>query len=371
MLTDVETAGRLNRFYEAKNALVTGGFGFVGSHAVKKLVEYNARVTVVDIRTEGERDSLLNEKSLKLRDKIQIETGDVTDAAFLRSVVANGEFDLIFHFAAYPTVIEKAVENPCQTIQANTIGLVNLLEAVRSPGLRPHVVLFASTDKVYGELDGESYQEEKTPLRGIGVYDVAKLAADVFARTYHEVFGLPTIVLRMCNLFGPYDFNTDFRLVPKAMKSIYANDPPRPPELYFDSIEHWRDYLYIDDAVRAILLLAYHPHCRGEVYNLSPCRYISTPEMLKAIVEAAAEVERESDEARAEAILKNGIVIGVRPSSPGVVTIKKQHLSADKIKNAIRFEPSVEFKEALFKTVRFYRSWFLRNRSKPNGGQDE
>lgn len=359
-----EKAGRVAAYYEGKNALVTGGFGFIGSHMTKALVEMGANVTVFDIRTDAARDSLLNDRALGLRDKVNIITGDLGDPHAVREAICGGNFHFIFNFAAYAAVIEKAVENPYETIQANTLGLVNILESARGLRLRPTRIFHASTDKVYGEMDGEPYDEEKTPLRGIGVYDGAKLAADVFARTYHEIFGIPTVVLRMCNIFGPCDFNTQYRLIPRAMRALYGEPEPKGPELYFDAIEHWRDYLYVDDCIRAILLLAFRHECRGEVFNLAATKYASTPELLKAVVHVAHEIEKEFDLRRAEAILANGISVKVRLGSQGVPAIKKQRLNGDKITRVTGFEPVIEWMEGLERTVRAYRSHFMNGAGK-------
>ena len=357
-LTDAEASGQIQEYYRGKTVLVTGGFGFVGSHVVKRLVDYGAQVTVLDMQTDRDRHSLINDRTHKLWEKVRIERGDVGDAAFLRSFLAAEQFRLIFHFAAFATVIERALEKPYDTIQANTMGLVNLLEAARLVQAPPDMILFSSTDKVYGELDGEHYEEDTTPLRGVGVYDAAKLAADVFSKTYHTVFGVPVVVLRMCNLFGPHDYNIDFRLIPKAMKNIFAGAKPSAPELYFDAIHHFRDYLYIDDAVRADLLLGYFPRCRGEVYNLLGCQYISTPDMLSHVIEAATRAELPHDEKRAELIRQNGFTVKVKSPSSRLMPIKKQHLNGAKITKATGFEPGVEFEEALAKTVAFYREFF-------------
>ena len=358
-----EKTGRVAAYYEGKNALVTGGFGFIGSHMTKALVELGANVTVFDIRTDTERDSMMNDPALGLRDKVQVITGDLANAAAVKEAVCGGNFHFIFNFAAYATVIEKAMENPYETIQANTLGLINILESVRGLKLRPTRIFHASTDKVYGEMDGEPYDEEKTPLRGIGVYDGAKLAADVFARTYHDVYGLPTVVLRMCNIFGPYDFNLGYRLVPRAMQAIYAEPEPKGPELYFDAIEHWRDYLHVDDCIRAILLLGFRHECRGEVFNLAATKFASTPEMLKAVVQTAYELEKEYNLKRAEAILGNGISIKVRHGQPGIVTIKKQRLNGDKLVRVTGFEPLIDLAEGLERTVRAYRNHFTTRRA--------
>lgn len=347
----------LNEFFDSKNVLVTGGFGFVGGHLTKHLVDLGANVTVVDINTDPQRDSILNCFSMDLRSKVLIHEADVVDATAMKDIIHEGRFHFIFHFAAYASVIEKAVTAPYDTIMANTMGWVNVLEACRTAPYKTSMIFLSSTDKVYGEMEGDSYSEHLTPLRGIGVYDSAKLAADVFSRTYHEAFGLPTVTLRMCNIYGPYDFNLGYRLLPKAMANIFGEGEPKSPELYFDAIEHHRDYLYIDDLVNAILLLAQPQKCRGEVYNLSAGTYMPTPLMLKTIVEQAAEVEKEFDNDRAELIMNNGISVRVRNTTSTVHAITKQHLNGAKIKDATGFTPDTDFMSSLKETIRFYRNY--------------
>jgi nucleoside-diphosphate-sugar epimerase len=214
-------------------------------------------------------------------------------------------------------------------------------------------------------MGAEPYDEEKTPLRGIGIYDSSKLAADLFTRTYHEVYGLPTVVLRLCNIFGPSDYNTRHRLIPRALTRLYAERTPRPPELYFDSIEHWRDYLYIDDLVRAFLLVAFRKECSGETFNLAAAKFASTPELLKTVVEMAADIEREFDPDRAEQILAGGIAIRVRAHDPGLLTISKQRLNGDKLTRMTGFEPSITFQDGLSRTIRAYREFYLGSAAQP------
>lgn len=359
-------AGALRRAFSTSRVLVTGAFGFLGSHTVRRLVDAGARVTALDIRTAASRPCLLNEPSLGLRPRIAVETADMTSFETVRGVAARGRFDFVFHFAAYATVIEKALARPFETIEANAMAWVNLLEALRRLRRRPAAVLFASTDKVYGDAGGAAYDEERTPLRGIGVYDSAKLAADLFARVYHEAYGLPTITLRMCNVFGPYDFNTGFRLVPKTLEGLYGRSPMRAPELYPGSAAHRRDYLYVDDAVRAALLLAREPRCRGEVFNLMACRNLSTPEMLRALLGTAVRVERAFDPGRARALAAlRPRRVARRPAGGRLVAIGRQHLRSRKLREAVGFRPAVTFDDALERTVRFYRDWFLGGGRRP------
>ncbi len=354
----------LEEYFNAKKVLVTGGFGFVGGHITSRLVKYGAEVSVLDIDISPERHSIMNCGQQNLRAAVRVIEADVTDREAMQEAIAEGRYHYIFHFAAYASVIEKALTAPYDTILANTMGWINILEGCRLSAHKPNMIFLSSTDKVYGEMDGDSYYEHLTPLRGIGVYDSAKLAADVFSRTYHEAFGLPTVTLRMCNIYGPYDFNMAYRLLPKAMQSIFGSAVPTPPELYFDAIEHQRDYLHIDELVNAILLMAQNTGCRGEVYNLAGGTYLATPAMLRTIVEVAAEVEAEHDPERAKQIVQNGIAVKVHQTASTVHAITKQHLNGEKLVRDTGFAPEGEFRETLRETIRYYRDFFGSGREK-------
>ncbi len=349
---------QLQEYFHAKKILITGGFGFVGGHVARRLLQCGAEVTVLDIDTSTDRLSMINCPRLGLREQLNVVEADVTDKKSMCEIIDQYRFHYIFHFAAYASVIEKALHAPYDTIMANTMGWINVLEACRLSVHKPNMIFLSSTDKVYGEMDGDSYFEHLTPLRGIGVYDSAKLAADVFSRTYHEAFQLPTVTLRMCNIFGPYDFNSEYRLLPKAMQSIFGNPEPIAPELYFDAIEHQRDYLYVDELVNAIILLAHSNVCRGEVYNLAGGTYMSTPAMLRTIVELAAGVEDTVDQQRAQAILDNGIAVKVKANASTIHAITKQHLNGEKLVKDTAFQPAHEFLDSLTKTICFYREHY-------------
>ena len=273
-----DTIQNSRSFYTGKRAVVTGAFGFAGGHLARALHAAGCYVTALDKDTSTQRPALLNLTGL--RDDMTIVEADITDRNAMRELIVDGDFDFIFHLAAGATVIEKALHDPYDTILANTMGFVNLAEGVRLlPEEKRPVIIYSSTDKVYGEAKELPYREETSNLGGVGVYDAAKLAADIFAGTYHKALGVPTIVLRMCNLYGPYDFNFDYRLIPKALRNIFRDSEA--PELYFNALEHFRDYLYVEDAARAFLHLAQHEACRGRVYNLPGTLHAATPDILR------------------------------------------------------------------------------------------
>lgn len=343
-----------SRDFAQQRVLITGGMGFLGGSVAKRLVEAGAEVTIFDLDIAGQRSSIVNDEIDGFASRTTLIQGDVRKEDDIESALSE-PFDFIFHFAAY-SVIEHSTEHPVDTIETNVLGVVKLLEAIRQSHWRPKSIVFASTDKVYGQMETPSYSED-SPLRGIGVYDAAKLAGDVFARTYNEVFGLPSVVLRLCNIYGPHDYNVTFRLVPKALTKIFAKFVPEPPTLYYDSLNHWRDYLFVDDAVDAFLLVAALSECHGQVYNVAAAVHAPTPEILRDVIACAAAVEHEHDTTRSNQIANNGIQVEMRNRHSGVVAIDRQHLDGSKL-CALGFRPSTAFHDGLEETVRFYRRYY-------------
>ena len=352
-----ETIAESREFFAGKRVLVTGACGFVGGHLVRALHAAGAIVSALDKDTSPRRGSQLDLTGL--RHEIDMVQADITDRAAMAQLVLNGGFSHIFHLAAGATTVEKAMSDPYGTIVANTMGFVNLAEGARLlPENERPVVIYSSTGKVYGEAEVLPYTEEHD-LGGVGVYDAAKLCADILAGTYHKALGVPTIVLRMCNIFGPYDLNFDYRLIPKAMRNIFRDGES--PELYMNSIEHFRDYLFVEDAVRAYFHIAREPKCQGRVYNLPGAHYSATPDVLRDIVSHIGALQDELLVENPDAPLANhhwNRSIRIVPSDPNLITISKQHLDGTRIGCEAAFEPKTSFKTGLEATAQFYLWYF-------------
>jgi nucleoside-diphosphate-sugar epimerase len=344
--------------FQDKNVLVTGACGFVGGHLVRAMHAAGAHVTALD-KDCTRRGSHLDLTGL--RNEVTMCEADITDRHAMAELVREGRFAYIFHLAAGATVIEKALHDPYGTIMANTMGFVNLAEGARLlPEDERPVVIYSSTDKVYGEAEILPYTEEHD-LGGVGIYDATKLCADILAGTYHKALNVKTVVLRMCNIFGPYDLNFDYRLIPKAMRNIFRDGES--PELYMTSLEHYRDYLYVEDAVRAYFHIARCPDCHGRVYNLPGARYSSTPDVLRDVVSFIGDTQDALLEAGSDAPLthhKWNRSIRVVPSDPTLITISKQHLDGSRIRNEAGFEPEIGFHAGLRHTADFYL-WYFTN----------
>ncbi len=343
--------------FRGARVLISGANGFVGGHLARAMHAAGARVTALDCDFSPSRGTQLDLTGL--RDELELVEADVCDRRAMAALVCGGGFSHVFHLAAGASTIERAIADPYGTIVANTMGFVNLAEGARllPEGKRPTVV-YASTDKVYGEAQVLPYTED-TELGGVGIYDASKLCADILAKTYHRALGVPTVVLRMCNIFGPYDLNCDYRLFPKAMRNIFRDG--QSPELYMNSVEHFRDYVFVEDAIRAYFHIAREPKCQGRVYNLPGAHYVSTPDVLRDIVNFVSEFQdrqRECDPSSPLARHEWNRSIRVVPSAPNLITISKQHLDGTRIYRETGFEPMTDFKSGLHATANFYLWYF-------------
>jgi CDP-glucose 4,6-dehydratase len=323
------TPDRAGAFWPGRRVLVTGATGFLGAHVVDALLEVGAEVVIVA------RDAIPPSPIARgWLDRVTTVWGDVVDQALVERAL--GEYDVrsVLHLAAQSQV-GVANRNPTSTFEANIRGTWSVLEAARRSPLVEQVVL-ASSDKAYGAQPSLPYTEDM-PLLAVNPYDVSKACADLIGQSYHATYGLPVAITRCGNFFGPGDRNWE-RIIPGTARSVLRGERP---VLRSDGTMV-RDYLYVVDGARAYLALAEAMACRpelaGEAFNFSTGEPRSVLEVV-ALVQAAAGTDLEPDiQDRAAA------------------EIPEQHLSADKARRLLGWEPSMGLERAIAETVDWYRA---------------
>jgi len=239
------------------NFLVTGGAGFIGCNFVHELLRRfpQARVTVLDKLTYAGNPANLD----PVRDHpgFRFVRGDIADAAVVDPLIAEG-FDYVVNFAA-ETHVDRSIGDPSSFVRTDVFGVYVLLEAVRRHPVRRFLQI--STDEVYGEILGDPVTEEG-PLKPRNPYAASKAGGDRLAFSYWATYGLPVVVTRCSNNYGPHQYPE--KLIPLFITNAFE-DQPLP--VYGDG-RNTRDWIHVLDHVDALLTLLAADGVDGEVWNI-------------------------------------------------------------------------------------------------------
>jgi len=258
--------------------LVTGGAGFIGSNLVYDLLSAKQNVTVLDaLLRPGAGNNIAWLQSHPQSFRLRIVPEDIRDFDAVREAVSDAE--IIYHLAGQ-VAVTTSVADPRSDFDINALGTLNVLEAARLAGHSP-VIVFTSTNKVYGGLEQVDVVEERyryrftrfpkgiseaQPLDFRSPYGCSKGAADQYVRDYARIYGLPTVVFRMSCVYGPRQFGTEDQ--GWVAHFIISGLTGTPITIYGDG-KQVRDVLFIDDLVRALRLAVEHVHTvAGEVFNI-------------------------------------------------------------------------------------------------------
>tara|TARA_Y100000034_G_scaffold133344_1_gene198554 strand:+ start:1374 stop:2339 length:966 start_codon:yes stop_codon:yes gene_type:complete len=314
-------------FWNNKNVLVTGAGGFKGSHMVEKLSETNANI----ISLIRDFDSKSYFETQNLGEKSIVVIGDLKDQRKIADILSKYEITTIFHLGAQP-LVTTALIHPLETLESNIMGTVHILEAARLYSKIDEIVV-VSSDKAYGPCEKMPYEEEER-LQGKAPYDVSKSCADLIAQMYVNVYDMPITITRCSNVFGPGDLNLN-RIVPGVLKAIIKNEPL---EIRSDG-KFIREYIYVKDAIEGYINLAENiSKTKGEAFNLASKNIMSVTEIVNKISEIS------------------GKSVEMKILNQAKAEIPKQHLDGNKIKNAIGWEPKIDFKKAIEETLRWYEN---------------
>lgn len=261
-----------------RHYLVTGGAGFIGSNYVNRLLSRGELVTIYDnLSRAGAKRNIEWLNSTHGDDAFRLVTADVTDADGIRKTANN--VDVIVHLAGQ-VAVTTSVENPRQDFDDNALGTFNVLEAARLSGRQP-IILYASTNKVYGGMEDVKIQEEATryayadyphgipetrPLDFHSPYGCSKGAGDQYVRDYARIFDLPGVVFRQSCIYGSRQFGIEDQ--GWVAWFVIAAILGKPITIYGDG-KQIRDVLFIDDLLDAYdLAIENISRAAGNVYNI-------------------------------------------------------------------------------------------------------
>ncbi|MFA4826220.1 MAG: SDR family NAD(P)-dependent oxidoreductase [Methanoregula sp.] len=253
-----------------KTALVTGGAGFIGSELVQQLASRGYQVTVVDNFVNGKRENLAGvpKKSLK------IIKGDIRDEKLIRNLMDGT--DMVFHLACLG--VRHSIHSPVENHEVNAFGALNLLLAAKEAEVKRFVHI--STSEVYGTAMTVPMVEDH-PTYPMTVYGAAKLAGEAYARAFYRTYGFPTVIVRPFNTYGPrcHHEGDSGEVIPKFMLRCLADQPL----VIFGDGTQTRDFLYVSDTARGIILAGESADTIGNTINLGSGSEITINKLAKAI----------------------------------------------------------------------------------------
>ena len=250
-------------YYTPKNILVTGGAGFVGSHVCELLCDKYPQYRIVVLDKMDYCASAKTVAELESRPNFKFVRGDITDADIVNYLLEQEGIDTILHFAAQSHV-DNSFGNSLSFTKNNVLGTHILLEAARRAMPRVRRVIHVSTDEVYGgtPLSSEPAQETGTLLAPTNPYAATKACAEMLVQAYARSYGLPIIVSRGNNVYGPRQYPE--KLIPKFLMLAVANRPLPVHGMGNQS----RSFIYAADAAEAFDVIL-HRGCIGETYNIA------------------------------------------------------------------------------------------------------
>ena len=308
MSTSLVSTAREYGFTE-NDVLVTGGAGFVGSHLVDALVQANT-VTVLDDLSSGSLENV--------HPQATVIEGDVRDRETVETAMEN--VDVVFHQAGLVSV-EASVDNPPESHSTNVGGTVELLDAARRTDAR---VIAASSAAVYGQPSAVPVPESAR-LNPSSPYGVDKLALEYYTRQFDSLYGVPTVVLRYFNVYGPRQTATTYSGVISTFLQQASRE--KPLTVHGDGTQT-RDFVHVSDVVRANILAATTAHT-GEVFNVGTGVETSINDLGRAICD----------------VLGKDLETKFVDSRPG--DIESSCADTNKAQNVLEFESRVEIDEGL------------------------
>lgn len=338
-----------------KTYLITGGAGFIGSTLSERILKDGNKVVVIDnfndfydykikiknvLEANNKKDNFEEESKESTIKKLQeivnsenykLEYADIRDLKELERIFEENKIDIVIHLAGLGGV-RPSIEDPLLYEEVNVRGTNNIFEVMRRKGVKK--ILAASSSSVYGNNESVPFKETDIVDFAISPYAASKKANEVLAHTYHHLFNIDVIMLRFFTVFGPRQ-RPDLAIY-KFTKLIDENKEIP----FFGDGSTSRDYTYVDDIIKGVMLLSDYVEKNNNVYEISNIGG-NDPVSLREMVETIEEV------------LGKGVKIKYLPMQPG--DVNRTYADLTKIQNLVGYRADNTFKEGIEKFVKWYR----------------
>jgi dTDP-glucose 4,6-dehydratase len=346
--------------FAGRTCLVTGADGFMGSHLTEALVHLDANVQAFVRATSS---GALNNIG-RLRDHVRVHFADLTDKTsvdyLVKDLLEAPDKPYVFHLGAQAHVGESW-HRPYETVMANTVGTLNLLQSIVDNGLEVEKFDTAGTSEEYGNVreavthhhdfdeEGGLILHERSPINPKSVYATSKVAADFLTMNYHDAFGLPGVVTRMFNNYGP-------RQNPRYVTGTIITQALTRETVELGQLDPMRDFCFCTDGVRGHLMVAARG-IPGDLYVYGQGKNISMRDWADLILR----IGREQGHWEAREIVSTADRF--RPGASEVMALR---VGYEKLNRETGWEPRVSWEEGVAKTI----AWYAENRDRWIGRVD-